>query len=143
MSKKYYLYVHNTMSGKTEKVEVAKEIYDEFRRGEWRISKNNSKYSANEIVFSSLLGGKEDLYENFHEFIDCEANPERILLHQQMIEDLYLAIEHLSKVDRLLIKMLYFDGLSERELASIYSVAQTTIHKKKRRILKILRKFLT
>ena len=65
MSKKYYLYVHNTMTGKTEKVEVTEEVYFVYRRTEWNIKDNNNSFYKHEIQLSSLIG----YYENFSEFI--------------------------------------------------------------------------
>lgn len=49
MSKKYYLYVHNTMTGNTEKVEVTKEVCIVYRRTEWNIKDNNKTFYKNEI----------------------------------------------------------------------------------------------
>ena len=48
MTKTYTLTVFNTCTSQYEKVETTKEIYNEFRRGEWRIEKNDDKHRANE-----------------------------------------------------------------------------------------------
>ena len=57
MEKQYEVTVFNTCTAKYEVVEVSQEVYDEFRRGEWRISKNDDKHSSNETPFSALVGG--------------------------------------------------------------------------------------
>lgn len=39
MTKTYTLTVFNTCTSQYEDIEVTKEVYNEFRRGEWRIEK--------------------------------------------------------------------------------------------------------
>ena len=142
MSKLYAINVFDTTTGKEKLIHVCKEVYDEFRRGEWRIEKNNGKHKANETQFSALLGGEDGAYENFHEFVDYESNPEDLLLHSLMIEKLYSALEHLDKAERELIDALFFQDLSERKVAEKYRVSCIAIHKRKQRILKKIKEFL-
>ena len=78
MAKTYTLTVFNTCTSQYEKVEATKEVYNEFRRGEWRIEKNDDKHRANETLFSELIGGNDGAFENFREFIDNSLNPESI-----------------------------------------------------------------
>lgn len=53
MAKTYTLTVFNTCTSQYEKVETTKEIYNEFRRGEWRMRKTmisivqTKRHSAN------------------------------------------------------------------------------------------------
>ena len=72
MSNEYMVTVFNTVTARYEEIAVSKEIYNEYRRGEWRISKNNDKHSTGEIPFCALTGGEDGGYENFHEFVDTE-----------------------------------------------------------------------
>ena len=69
MAKTYTLTVFNTCTSQYEKVEATKEVYNEFRRGEWRIEKNDDKHRANETLFSELIGGNDGAFENFRECI--------------------------------------------------------------------------
>ena len=62
MTKTYTLTVFNTCTSQYEDIEVTKEVYNEFRRGEWRIEKNDDKHRANETPFSELIGGDENYY---------------------------------------------------------------------------------
>lgn len=142
MNKTYTLTVFNTLTLQYEDVEVTKEIYDEYRRGEWRIDKSDDRYKANETPFSALIGGEDGAYENFSEFVDDSQNPEMLLAEQGQIEALYAAINELSEADRELIQAMFCDGLTEREYAELKGVTQPTIHWKKVRILKILKNFL-
>ena len=113
MNNLYTINVYDTTTGKERIINVCKEVYDEFRRGEWRIEKNDGKHSANETQFSALIGGEDGAYENFHEFIDYDSDPSELLLKAMMIEKLYSAFEHLEKAERELIDALFFQEISE------------------------------
>ena len=69
MSKQCIVTVWNTVTYRYEETAVTQEVYDEYRRGEWRIGKNDDKHCANETPFSALIGGEDGNYENFREFI--------------------------------------------------------------------------
>lgn len=142
MNELYAINVYDTTTGKEKIVHVCKEVYDEFRRGEWRIEKNDGKHSANETQFSALLGGEDGAYENFHEFIDYDSDPTELLLKAMIVEKLYSALEHLEKAERELIDALFFREMSEREYAKKKGVYQSAINKKKLRILEKIKKFL-
>ena len=142
MSELYAIKVFDTTAGKERNIHVCKEVYDEFRRGRWRIHKNDDKHTANATVFSSLLGGEDGAYENFHEFIDYDSDPSELLLKAMMVEKLYSALEHLEKAERELIDALFFQEMTERDFAKKCAVAQATVHKKKQRILEKIKKFL-
>ena len=79
MAKQYTLLVWNTVISQYEETAVSKEVYDEYRRSEWRISKNNDKHSAHETPFSALIGGDDGKVENFHEFLSDEEGPEKLI----------------------------------------------------------------
>ena len=143
MKELYAINVFDTTTGKERTVYVNKEVYDEFRRGEWRISKNDDKHSAFETQFSALLGGEDGAYENFHEFADEDANPERLLMEQLVIERLHSALALLDQADRELIEALYFKELSERKFAEKKKVSCVAIHNRKVRILKKLKEILS
>ena len=142
MSELYAINVFDTTTGKERVIHVCKEVYDEFRRGEWRIEKNDGKHKANETQFSALLGGEDGAYENFHEFVDYESNPENLILHSLMIEKLYSALDHLEKAERDLIKALFFEEISEGKYAKEHRVSQQAVNCRKKTILKKLKKFL-
>lgn len=142
MSEKYFVTVWNTISCQYEETAVSKEIYDEYRRGEWRISKNDDKHSANETPFSALIGGENGNYENFSEFISDETNPEKQILNECSRQELHKAIASLNAEDRALIVALFYKGLTEREYAAQLGVFRNAVHKHKIRILTKLKKYL-
>lgn len=142
MTKTYTLTVFNTCTSHYEDVEVTKEVYNEFRRGEWRIEKNDDKHRANETPFSELIGGDDGAFENFSEFIDNSLNPESIFAEHTHIKALYSAMSMLSDSDKQLLQAIFFDGLTEREYADLTGVFRNAIHKRKVRILAKLKKIM-
>lgn len=142
MSEKYFVTVWNTISRQYEETAVSKEIYDEYRRGEWRISKNNDKHHNGEIPFSALIGGENGNYENFSEFISDETNPEKQILNECSKQDLHKAITSLDPFEQALIQAVFFDGLTMRKCAEKFHIPLMTIQDRKIRVLKKLKKFL-
>lgn len=142
MTTTYTVTVFNTVTGTYENIAVPKAVYDEYRRGEWRISKNDDKHSANETPFSALIGGEDDNYEKFHEFISYDANPENIIAKNIRTEELLKTVASLSAEDQALVQALFYKGLTEREYAEQLGVFRNAIHKRKVRILGKLKNFL-
>lgn len=142
MKQQYTVTVYNTVTSGYEKIAVSKAVFDEYRRGEWRIENNNRKCSASETSFSALIGGEDGCYENFDEFISHENNPKRITAKAEQLRELREAIESLNESDRALVKALFFVGMTERIYADRVGVTQVVIHRKKIRILKNLKNIL-
>lgn len=57
-------------------------------------------------------------------------------------QDIYDALAKLDSHDNYLIELVYFRHFSEREVAKAYKCSQNAIHKRKVRILKLLRLLL-
>lgn len=142
MSKQCIVTVWNTVTYRYEETAVTQEVYDEYRRGEWRIGKNDDKHCANETPFSALIGGEDGNYENFREFISYAANPENIIVGKTRTEELLKAVASLSAEDHALVQALFYEGLTEREYAEQLGVFRNAIHKRKVRILGKLKNFL-
>ncbi len=139
----YTLSVYNTLTGKTEEVEVPEEVYHACRRSAWNISDNNKSFYAHEIQMSGLIGGEDGAYENFREFIDMENTPDSTVPEKLQAEELRRILTQLSEADRQLIQAIYFDGLTEQKYADQLGIAQQVINRKKHRILKKLKKLLS
>ena len=67
--KAYILNVYNTMTGEFELVQVTKEVFQTYRRTKWHIEDSTERFYKHETQMSSLIGGENDGYERFHEFI--------------------------------------------------------------------------
>ena len=139
--KKNTVCIYDTISKKIVEVEVSDEIYTNFKRTKWAIENNDSSFYNHEIQFSALIGGHENMFENFKEFktdYDVEEETDR----KMFAEKLYNCLELLSESERDLIIMLFFENKTERECAKFYGVNQKNINKKKVNILCKLNKLL-
>ena len=139
--KKNTVCVYDTISKKVVEVEVSDEVRTHYNRTQWNIDDNNESFFKHEIQFSALIGGHENAFENFREFIldyDIEKETDRKIF----TERLYNCLKLLSESERDLITMLFFENKTERECAEFYGVNQKNINKKKARILCKLNKLL-
>ena len=73
--KTYILNVYNTMTGEFELVQVTKEVFQTYRRTKWHIEDSTERFYKHETQMSSLIGGENDRYERFREFIDYDNTP--------------------------------------------------------------------
>lgn len=126
--KKNTLRVYDTISKKVVEVEVSDEVRTHYNRTQWNIDDNNESFYKHEIQFSALIGGYENAFENFKEFMpdyDVEKETDRKIF----IERLYNCLEFLSESERELIIMLYFNNKTERECGFLLHTTQQNIHK--------------
>ncbi|MBR3918362.1 MAG: sigma-70 family RNA polymerase sigma factor [Clostridia bacterium] len=121
-------------------MEVTPLTHEEFYREERRQkylreqSIENDDFSYHSLTTDEFNG--EDI------FIDegvsvCEKAIENI-----MIKKLRLCLSKLNKRDLDLLRLIYYLNYSERQIAKMYDVSQNSIHKRKKRILQKLKKFL-
>ena len=132
------LKVYDTISGKMVDVEVSDEVFTEYKRAVWREEKNDSRFYNNEIQFSMLVGGDDDAYENFHEFIDFDDSIIETSINKKLVEK----ISELKRQERELIQLLYFKNLSEQECAIVLKTSRQNIHNKHVRVLAKINKLL-
>lgn len=138
---KHMVQVLNTLTNEEETIEVSKDIYDEYRRGKWRIEKNDAKYKCHHIHFGDMTGVADEEYENFKEITNSKATPETILLQKELMEKLKNALENLDEQEKKMIYSLYYDEKSERDYAKMKGVCKNTVHVRKKKILKKLKKY--
>lgn len=142
MSKTYAIITFNPATGTEETVPVTKEVYDEFRRGIWRIDKSDLKYITHTYPMSCLIGDDDDSEDEFHEYADTNFNLEEIISTEFVLSKLREGVKGLSPVERRIVYYLFFEECSEKEVAEIFSISQQAIHKRKIKILKKLKNFL-
>ena len=139
--KTYTLNVYNHASGHFETVEVTEEVYRTYLRTGWSIENSDTSFYAHEIQFSSLIGGSEDAFQNFREFIDTENMPDKIIERSEIIAAVHRAINSLPLEEQELVWARFFDGMSLRQYAQSKGLAHTTVHGRERSILKKLKKY--
>ena len=87
--KNYFLNIYNTMTGEFELVQVTKEVFQTYRRTKWHIEDSTERFYKHETQMSSLIGGENDGYERFHEFIDYDNTPENQAIEEMVRQSLH------------------------------------------------------
>ena len=146
MEKTYTLNVYNTLTGQYETVSVSENIYRIVKRSQWNIRDNQRKFYKHEIQMSALLGGDEEAYLNFREFIDEVETPENISIRKETSRIIRMVLNCLTPSMKKRVILRYIEGLtikqiSEREGVSEDSIKESLDHAKKK-IRKNLKKFL-
>lgn len=99
---------------------------------------------ANErVVFcASREDSFERLSENDVQFVSNERLPEDVVIEKMMVEKLLKCLALLDHSEQMLIKALYFQEKTERQLSEETGVHYSTIHSRKKKILEKLKKML-
>lgn len=132
---KYYIKVQDQL------VEVSHETYQTYYSIERHRYTLEEKDTRNGRVLYSALDTKEILGE---EMLTDKTAPsvEEIVISRQLCERLHQCLELLPKGERKLIHALYFEGKSERQLAKQTHIPRMTIHDRKEKTLRKLRKLM-
>ena len=139
--KAYILNIYNTMTGEFELVQVTKEVFQTYRRTKWHIEDSTERFYKHETQMSSLIGGENDGYERFHEFIDYDNTPENQAIEEMVRQSLRNILDLLPPKDYELIYELYFKNRSEKEYAQMLGVSQQAIHVRKDQMEALLEAF--
>ena len=97
--KNYFLNIYNTMTGEFELVQVTKEVFQTYRRTKWHIEDSTERFYKHETQMSSLIGGANDGYERFHEFIDYDNTPENQAIEEMVRQSLRNILDLLPPKD--------------------------------------------
>lgn len=94
----------------------------------------------------TVIPSREDSYERLLElsvqFMDQALGTEAQAIQRLEAERLHKALSCLSDDDQYLIRQLYFEERTERDLAKELQVSQKGINKRKNRILGLLREMM-
>ena len=71
--------------------------------------------------FTRIIQGES---ERFREFADTESNPEIMIIKKALRSELHQAMDRLDESDRSLIRAIFYDGKSEREVAASSGLTQ-------------------
>ena len=134
-------------------IEVTDEVYDAYMKGDRKMRYFESDLKAERFLLDKegqirqIIPSREDsldrlMDDNAEQFADQQESVEDVVFRKFSIERLYAALELLTEKERNLIKALFFDELTEREVARVLGVSQPAVHKQKNKILKKLKVFL-
>lgn len=122
-----------------QEIEVTEEIYREYYRMDRRERYLVERDIEHGVTFYHALDN-EDM-NGAELFVDENSDLEENLLKKEERKNLYEALILLNARDRELIEELYFNEMTERELAQKLGIRHQNIHKRKMRILRDLRSF--
>ena len=132
-NKKYTIVV------KHQRVEVSKAIYYAYHKDREAERYQNKVARHFEL---SLERFQEDGIQVELQFTLYQSSVEDKLIAQEQLQKLKLALTALDPEEKLLIHELFFNGKSERVLALETDVPNMTIHDRKQRILRKLRRII-
>lgn len=138
---KFEVTVYDTCSNSWKKVEVSKEVYLEYNRGSWNISKQDQSFYEHQIQFSGLIGGAENAFENFEEFkvkTTLEEDVDEILF-KETVRKIILS---LNPEEQNLYFALYEEEKTIREIANDLNLSNTAIVKRKKKLCKKMLKIM-
>lgn len=131
---KFFIPLHGMLMEVTEK--TYRDFYRDKRRQKYidERSAENGDFSY-DMLTTDDFNGEDILVDTSQEISDT-------VIHKIMLDKLRDSLVLLSGDEQKLIQEIYFDGLSERNLAEKYGVSQVAIHKRKLRILEKLKKII-
>lgn len=134
-------------------IEVTNEVYIAYTKGQ-RKMKYFEKDLKVEHVFkdkngniTGVIPSREDSLErlmndNSIQFYDVSKSVECSAQINDDVENLHIAMQELTTEELNIIKMLFYDEMTERDTAKILGISQVAVNKKKHRILKKLKKII-
>jgi RNA polymerase sigma factor (sigma-70 family) len=107
-------------------VPIDDELYKADNRAEYQRARSKAKHvSMDKIALTSFADDIAEAYEK-----------------AQLLECLRATLKLLTERERLLIKCIFYDRLTEQETAAILKIARQNVNKKKHKIIKKLRNSL-
>ncbi len=138
------LIVYDTCKKTDVEVEVSMEFYNTYTRLLWKEDNDDRSFYKHQTVESDLIGC--DHLDNFHECIEYSEEQYEEEYYGEPEPDkaelIYNALACLDESDRLLIFGLFFNEMTEAELAEMLHVTRQTIINRKKRILAKLKEVI-
>ena len=134
-------------------IEVTDEVYDAYMKGDRKMRYFENDLKAERFLvdengqIKQIIPSREDsmdrlMDDNAEQFADRHESVEDMVLRRISIERLYKALDRLTEKERKLIEALFFEKMTEREVALSLGISQPAVHKQKNKILKKLKLFL-
>lgn len=117
------------MNGKW--IVVSKEVYMTYKSSYQKMYRDYHK-SSDDVEYNERI---EELYLE-------SKNPVDDIWLIYMKERLHKALMEVTEEEQIIIQKLFYEEISERQLASKLGISKTTLHHRKKKILNKLRHFL-
>lgn len=135
---------------KGQLIEVSEEVYAAYMQGDRKMRYFESDLKTEKILLDEkgqiirIIPSREDsldrlMDDNAGQFADLHESVEETVFRRISIEQVREAIAQLTEKERQLIDALYFQELTERDVAAMLGISQPAVHKQKIRILKKLK----
>lgn len=113
-----------------------KEFYKTSRRQKYleELSKENGEFSFDMLTTNDFNG--QDI------LLDTKTDVYQFVEQKIIMDKLQKGISLLTEEEQRLIQEIYYEGLTEREIAKKQGIYHNAVHKKKVRILNKLKKYL-
>ena len=122
-------------------MEVTPEQYAEFYRIQNRQRYMDRRSADNGDISVDML--TTDEFNGADILVDPGESIDELVIHKMQTDKLIDCLSLLEQAEQLLIRDLFYNGLTERDAAQKYGVSQVAIHKRKLRILKKLKNMMT
>ena len=121
-------------------MEVTPEEYIRFYQEQRRQKYLDERSESNgDISIDMLTNGS---FNGADILADSKELPDEQVIRQMLVDKLKSCLSLLAKDEMELICALFYEGLTEREIAAEYGVSQAAINKRKKRVLKKIKKFM-
>ena len=121
-------------------LEVVREQYTDFYRDKerWRyLQKLDTNHSL--LSLEGFMGSEGNALDFL---VDETVDIAETVVHALMVDRLKAALPLLSDSEQALIRAIFFEGLSEREVGARLGITQSVVNKHKAKILMKLRKII-
>lgn len=136
-----------------EYIDVTEEIYTAYLKGQRKMSYFEKDLKSERVLkdkngdIKKIIPSREDsldrlLSDNLRQFSDNSESVETVVQTNDEIDKLHIALKQLSADEWVIIKMLFYDEMSERDTAKVLEISQVAVNKRKHRILKKLKKII-
>ena len=136
-----------------EYIDVTEEIYTAYLKGQRKMSYFEKDLKSERVLkdkngdIKKIIPSREDsldrlLSDNLRQFSDNSESVETVVQTNDEIDKLHIALRQLSDDEWVIIKMLFYDEMSERDTAKVLGISQVAVNKRKHRILKKLKKII-
>ncbi len=120
-------------------MEVEKDEYKTFYKNVRRQKYLQELCAANGDISYDML--TTDDFNGQDILVDEEQDVEEIVEKKMLLDKLKNCLLLLSVEERALIQMIFFEELTEREIARKQGISQVAVHKKKQRILNKIKEY--
>ncbi len=132
--------------------EASDEVIEVLRETERKMQYQEYDLKAEQTVIDqdsqeiTILPSREDSYERLMEqevqFLDKTEDVEEQVFQKLQCEMIHKALSLLSEEEEELIRLLFFEGYTEREVAKKMGIYHNAVHKRKKTILQKLKNIL-